>query len=515
MVGNEVAKKDIEDKDLTREIKNVLLLNMSTFPNNLRLKRNTYQYTNGNEYYEVFGWGQLEPVPKMLKKKLEGNNEKLDLILIMASDATQKEKEIEVEEVDDLSNSGTSWKLKKGSAVDFFKEQISKEDEHVQFKVFTSNANNLTESMQEVVGFIRKIKVCNANFKLYLDMHGGLRQTQLSVDAVINLLAMENIHIEDAYSIAGVQDKEKASPIINVTKDMRIFDFVSGMNEFINYGRSKGLETFFGEQNKIVNDIRNISNAIQICDIDKFIQSLDKMKENMKDCVQDKNDDKQKLLEIFIENMKADYGKLLESDRTELDLLKWCGKKGFYQQALTVIESRIPRFLEGRVYEFDVDLELNRKRLNLNREEILGKVKSRSWQEDSNFLFEKFAFYKVIEEKESENGEKEKVYMNLKRECANLFWKETKENWKGNLYYRYSFFIKKDNYQCNVRFRFLKKLTREEERKFNIFIQLHMALKNQRNLVNHAASGDLEREKPENIFQAIDAYIKMVEHFVS
>lgn len=60
---------------------------------------------------------------------------------------------------------------------------------------------------------------------------------------------------------------------------------------------------------------------------------------------------------------------------------------------------------------------------------------------------------------------------------------------------------------------FSRGFTEEEERKFNIFMQLHMALKNQRNLVNHAS--EKGRTEPEDIFNAIEAYIEMVEYFVS
>lgn len=45
-------------------------------------------------------------------------------------------------------------------------------------------------------------------------------------------------------------------------------------------------------------------------------------------------------------------------------------------------------------------------------------------------------------------------------------------------------------------------------------MQLHMALKNQRNLANHATSRDEHREEPENIFSAIRAYVEMTEYFL-
>lgn len=514
-----VKIEDIKDEELTSDIKNVLLLSMSTFPYSHKLKLNHYQYIDKKGIYEVSGCGQLEPVPKLLQKKLEISDEKLELILIMASDEAQKEETIEIEETDDMSGGKTIWKLKKGNAVDFFKEQINKENTNIKYKVFTNSSSDLPDSMEEVVRFIRKIKKCNPNFKLYLDIHGGLRQAQLSVDAVINLLRMEDIRIEEAFSIAGIKSDGESSPIINVTEDMRIFDFVSGMNEFINYGRSKGLENFFEDKNEIVNKVQKIARAIQICDIDKFVLALDGIKKCMDGINEDKKDVNQKLLNIFIGNMKADYGKLLEPDRTDLDLLKWCRDKGFYQQALTVIESRIPSFLDGKVFGFEV--KSGDKNEKLSQKEIINKVKTQDWQRDSNFLFEKFGFFKVIKTKKLKDGcmKTENIYIELNMGTAKDFWKNTEEYWKDEQKKRYEFFIKtikcgRENY-CEVKLNFLKEFTKEEEKKFNIFMQLHMALKNQRNLANHAVSDDPKRIEPVQIFNAINAYIEMVEHFVS
>ena len=178
--------------------------------------------------------------------------------------------------------------------------------------------------MEEVVGFIREIKGYNPQFKLYLDMHGGLRSVQLSIDAIVNLLAIENIQVEDAFNIAGIQDAKEATEIMNVKKDIRIFDFVSGMNEFINYGRSKGLEDFFGKGNIIVNNIKSISDSIQTCDIDRFLSALDEMRETIENAITSDKETEQRLLNIFLENMKKDYGNLLDAEkRTDFDLLKW------------------------------------------------------------------------------------------------------------------------------------------------------------------------------------------------
>lgn len=522
------AKRDLELDELNGNIQNVLLLNMGTLPNK-RLNRNSYWYRDKetDNFYEVFGYGQLEPIPKLLKKKLERINEKLDLIIITASEKTKEEVIIEMEKSEDAPGSKSKLLVKKGSAVNFFKEQISRDDEHVNFKVFDCNEKDLSASLEEVVKFIRKIKERNPKFKLYLDIHGGLRSVQLSIDAIVNLLAIENIQVEDAFSIAGIQDPKKVTEIMNVKNDIRIFDFVSGMNEFINYGRSKGLEDFFGKENLIVNNIKMISDAIQTCDIDRFLSGLDQMNMTMENATINAQDPEQRLLNIFLSNMKQDYGKLLKKDkRTDFDLLKWCERKGFYQAALTVIESRMPGFLEGKIYEIKIKNNWENSE-QVSRKDILRRVKSEEWKKDSNCLLEKWCTFKII------GTSSPKKYIQLEKKnnhgktASQEFWEE-KEIWVEQRSGKYDFFVKADSKPNEKKvdekkkeqkeywfhFSFLKKTTEEDIRKFNIFMQLHMALKNQRNLANHAVSGGKDREEPENIFNAIRAYVEMVEYFL-
>ena len=537
------AQNEIKENELSGNIKNVLLLNMSTLPKK-KLSRNRYRYKDQETgiSYEIFGYGQLEPIPKLLKKKLEKINEKLDLILITASEEAKKQNIIEMEEPSPYPDREVKCLVKKGNAVAFFEEQIGREDDHVKFKVFDCNEKDLSASLEEVVEFIRKIKEYNPQFKLYLDMHGGLRSVQLSIDAIINLLAIENIQVEDAFNIAGIQDTKKATQIMNVKKDIRVFDFVSGMNEFINYGRSKGLEDFFGKGNIIVNNIKSISDSIQTCDIDRFLSALDEMRETIENAITSDKETEQRLLNIFLENMKKDYGNLIDAEkRTDFDLLKWCERKGFYQAALTVIESRMPRFLEGKVYEIKVEetCEIKAKETRKvlgkkSRNEILQQIKPKweQWKADCNYLLEQWCNFKIIGTNKDKNYMQLVVKKNQEETAAEEFWKREEvwikdENGKDKFYKKY--IINKDenikdiskndkNENKEIRyyfcFKFLKEMTEEDKRKFNIFMQLHMALKNQRNLANHAVSGDEHREEPENIFNAVRAYVEMTEYFL-
>ena len=75
--------------------------------------------------------------------------------------------------------------------------------------------------------------------------------------------------------------------------------------------------------------------------------------------------------EIVVESIRRDYGPLLEEDQISfIDLVKWAYRKGFWQQTLTLIESRAPQdFVEKGIF-FYSDGERSRR----HAVEVLGQV---------------------------------------------------------------------------------------------------------------------------------------------
>ena len=283
---------DISDSVLHRfKANNILLLNMSILRSDGNITESSYCY-NG---ITVKGFGQLEAVPKLLIK--EGKTP--DIIIILASAATRKEVDFSIQSED-------STIAKRGSAVDFFKEQIAEASGNsVSFKVVELDKRNVSHvehlkngenreqdlnkkdvvsAVGNVVDIIRLLKRNNEKINLYLDIHGGPREDQVVIEAIINLLAMEDICITDAFSISGGGQNV---PIMNVTELFKIFNFVSAMNEFTNFGLGKSIkeyvsglsrETYEDEFYKeISNGIGRISDALLLCRVNEFESALDSM----------------------------------------------------------------------------------------------------------------------------------------------------------------------------------------------------------------------------------------------
>ena len=93
----------------------------------------------------------------------------------------------------------------------------------------------------ELVQLTKKYKV-----NLYVDLHGGFRETATDLDAILMLIKdINNIELKDVYSI---EYPDSIGTIKSVKRTSNIYDFVGGMQEFLSFGRSNGLIKYVEEE---------------------------------------------------------------------------------------------------------------------------------------------------------------------------------------------------------------------------------------------------------------------------
>lgn len=312
--------------------KNIIVLIMSTLRATVQSYRFSYKKDDekGTEYYS-----QLEPVSKMILER-EGS---LDKIIILATEATKEKKEfiLESEEKTEKRNC---------SAIDFYKERMGLENEE-KVEIVDLNEEKFTPAIFDTVEIIRSIyaeKEPGDEFKLWIDTQGGFRNLTLVMNAIISLLKSDNIEPSGIYSVQFDRNK-KLQKINDETKTYKIFQFVSGINEFSRYGRAEQLEDYYNsicskKIPKIVRRMKNITEAIQMCNMIEFEEHL----RGLRNLVENRIDASEKnLLNIFWKQIENDYGPLLEESCTGLDIVEWFYKKKFYQQAITYIEAKLPK----------------------------------------------------------------------------------------------------------------------------------------------------------------------------
>ena len=341
----EPPKAVIKEKTKEDEL-NLLLLGLSTFPP--RQSESVFIYEekeySGRYYY------QLEPVPRVLCGELAENGDTLDGILALSTPDTQN--------MVSVSFSDPEAGLKAGDKIspwDYFQKKVKPyvngffNDEDA-VKGISITPDEPVNGISLVVDYLRALDRQYKAINLYIDDHGGFRGTQLVAQAIVSLLETENIHIKTAYSVEYDPSVRMAKVVKK--KDYQVFDFVSGIKEFVNYGRINSLKYYYerpesgGEDantQDLLKTITDISDAIQTCNVKRFEDKLDELKAWYTRSGDGAQTDP--YLALFRNTIKNDYGILLSANRNAFTEIEWCLRKGFYQQSLTIAEARVPVLL--------------------------------------------------------------------------------------------------------------------------------------------------------------------------
>ena len=347
--------------------KNVVVMAMSTLALGRRkegeipkIPAYRFGYPGGPEEGEEY-YSQVEPSSKMILEK-EGS---LDKIIILATKESKHDETFQYKD-----------EIRTMNAIDFYLERLEITDRE-KVKIIDLAEENLTPAISETINTIRSIwneNDTNNKPKLWIDTQGGFRYISLVINAVISLLKTsgeERIEPSGIYSISYNRDND-IQPIVDQTNTYQIFQFVSGINEFTRYGRAEQLmdyyESIHEEAPKEIVVMKNIAEAIQLCDMNAFDQFLKKLRK----VVKDSNRSRQDFLSIFWEQIENDYGNLLKDSCTGIDIVEWFYEKKFYQQAITYIESKLPQeWVKRKLITMNaekVDMEAYKSRLSKKHE---------------------------------------------------------------------------------------------------------------------------------------------------
>lgn len=209
---------------------------------------------------------------------------------------------------------------------------------------------------------------------LYIDYNGGQRYIALMMLAIANLMKNRSVNIEQIMTMNSnsLGDPNAIIPIQNKNMESIFdsFDLVSGINEFINYGRITGLTKYFDkpdsqdkERKEILDKMKEFSDNLQLCRTDNIMDSLaayDKYKHNpeehkqekvlwimldeyVKNHKSDKNKDSYAFLFYYvIEDILNGYDKVRNGELPEI--IEWCIDHDFVQQALTFCSEEMPGY---------------------------------------------------------------------------------------------------------------------------------------------------------------------------
>lgn len=366
---------------------NHIILAISTLPP--KIKENTFQYPENQSYRIENCKSQLEPIPRLMMQMHPGEEEQF-IIYELCSTQTLVEVEIDKE---------------KGSAKGFFEERIKGCPEmgnrKVEFReIAIEDLRNPYAAVKEVIHQVRENYLASGSGnRLWVDTHGGMRDVAQIFSAILSLLKVDGIIPEQ---ILGVEHGDE-NIIVDQKGAFDIFEYVTGMNDFINFGSAQVLEKYYlsiydektdPDQKKvhgILKAMTKISDGTQLCDPKSYKEGILALRKTIREISEDP------LLGIFADYIRKDYGEaLIPSDPSKLHgdvpplaIVERCLNKGLYQQALTFLESMMPEeFVKSKcLYIDDQDKQAVTDQKKNDRKHYLT---------DEHYLFDEYLNAEII-----------------------------------------------------------------------------------------------------------------------
>ncbi len=355
--------------------KNVLLLCLSPLKPGGNDRK--YSYFDGEEYF-LTGFMTNEPPAKSVIERLHRSGERLDKIVMICSQTVSKETVLQAIQKSKLNEEKLGGLKEKEAACDIdmlamthqqcFEAVIRQFSEKTDSAYVTDpicfqpvDTLDYTEADQVAECAVRaacEVMADGNDVDLYIDFNGGQRYMAFMILSIANLMKARKVAIQDIMTMNYDNGPDGAVSIQSMKAVFGCIDLVSGITEYLNYGRIKTLKEYFeGCKNDkvraILSSMEEFSHDMQLCRTRLIFERKGKLKEELESYLEDaKRNSRQDAFEILFSYVVQDilngYGPLLKGDLPEV--VRWCVEKEFIQQALTFFVERMP------IYFFDTGL---------------------------------------------------------------------------------------------------------------------------------------------------------------
>lgn len=209
------------------------------------------------------------------------------------------------------------------------------------------NILQIAQIADAVTDFARQNSDCR--IKVHADMTGGFRHTSMLMLSIIQLLKYRGVEIgEILYS-------EPTSRVVyRVTEIQRMFSLITGADEFVKFGSVEALGEYFGENpspavKDLLEAMNRFSDAIKICRTSAIEGELKNLGQHIKTFRANPDKDlKSELFAKIIDTIEIEYGDLIDEAAGRLEIIRWCMRKGFWQQVMTLCTEWLPEELVRR-----------------------------------------------------------------------------------------------------------------------------------------------------------------------
>ena len=206
------------------------------------------------------------------------------------------------------------------------------------------SVRQVLEMADTIRSFMEEQEWAPEDAALHADFTGGFRHASMMMLSVMQLLKYRGIR-----TTAVLYSNRYEKQVENVTDIYRMFNLISGSDEFINFGSTREITAYMEDRPQteetavLLQKMRDFTNAVRICRTGKIAPLARELQIALKNfekagAVSLQEKIFLRILAIF----KMEYGSLLKEDFTYLDIIRWCVEKGYLQQAMTLCSEWIP-----------------------------------------------------------------------------------------------------------------------------------------------------------------------------
>ena len=206
--------------------------------------------------------------------------------------------------------------------------------------------------------------------RLYVDVTGGIRSAGMILSQIVQLLQHDGMTVEK-FLYSDFHTDATPNRLFNIASLASLSHLIAGADAFVRYGNSLALEEYFDYDyesdagrmstlsaplRKLLHAMHRYSDVMQICQVNEIKNVLVALKHALDEFSQHEIAEdslKEKAFALMLDTIRNAYEDILryaEDEEAALyyEMIRWCLKNGFTQQAMTLYVEWMPVYLEEK-----------------------------------------------------------------------------------------------------------------------------------------------------------------------